>query len=151
MAKVYISKEIEFDAAHRVPNHKSKCFNLHGHRYKVRATVQGPVVNVKSDPEYGMVVDFGFLKEVLAINVHDLLDHGCVIDEDDMELHDFLYRMHWKLVVLQGAPTAENLARWIWEQIVVPIAQHKVTLVDVTVWETPTSTASYQGVVYGGV
>ena len=36
-----ITREIGLDAAHRVPDHASKCFHIHGHRYTVFATVEG--------------------------------------------------------------------------------------------------------------
>jgi len=42
-----ITKTIERDMWHRVPNHKSKCRNLHWHRYKVYVTMEWDVVNEK--------------------------------------------------------------------------------------------------------
>ena len=36
-----VTKVIEIDMGHRVPNHKSKCKNLHGHRYRFEVAVNG--------------------------------------------------------------------------------------------------------------
>ena len=38
-----ITTRLEFDAGHRIPNHKSNCKNLHGHRYAIEVTVTGPI------------------------------------------------------------------------------------------------------------
>ena len=37
------TRRIEFDAAHRVMEHESKCRHLHGHRYAIEATFAQPV------------------------------------------------------------------------------------------------------------
>ncbi len=34
------TRRIEFDAAHRILNHESKCKMLHGHRYAIEATFE---------------------------------------------------------------------------------------------------------------
>ena len=36
-----ITKRLEFDAGHRIPQHKSQCRNLHGHRYALEITLEG--------------------------------------------------------------------------------------------------------------
>ena len=83
MTTIAISKEIEFDAGHRVPMHLSKCVNPHGHRYRVRVTCVGEIVTDPSDPEVGMLTDFSALKEYLTVHVHDVLDHAMIIHRDD--------------------------------------------------------------------
>ena len=42
-----IRRWIETDTGHRVPNHKSKCCHLHGHRYRWEAEIEGDVVEVE--------------------------------------------------------------------------------------------------------
>ena len=71
-----ISKEIQFDAGHRVPLHTSKCKNPHGHRYRVVAFLEGELIT--SGPETGMVRDFSHVKQALTEFVHDVFDHGFV-------------------------------------------------------------------------
>ena len=43
-----ITTRMEFDAGHRIPNHKSVCKNLHGHRYAIEVTVKGEIVEETS-------------------------------------------------------------------------------------------------------
>ena len=39
-----ITRRLEFDAGHRIPNHNSQCRHLHGHRYAIEITLSGEVV-----------------------------------------------------------------------------------------------------------
>jgi 6-pyruvoyltetrahydropterin/6-carboxytetrahydropterin synthase len=91
-----IDRCIEIDCGHRVPTHGSKCANLHGHRYKVVAEVQcadlarenqgGRYLHLpkgEKDEQRDMVLDFGFLKEVMMNHVDRLCDHGMVLWCDD--------------------------------------------------------------------
>ena len=72
---VTICKETRMAMAHRLPHHDGKCSILHGHTYVVRLYVTGPVQPVhKTNPQSGMVVDFGVVKEFLD-EVANLMDH----------------------------------------------------------------------------
>lgn len=147
------SKEIEFDAGHRVPNHRSKCHNPHGHRYRVRANASGPLCQEAGDSSEGMVVDFGDLKELLTTRVHDVLDHGFMVYADDRMMLNALHPAStlgsgpdWKVIVLPFVPTAENLAKWVFDQVQ-PELQDRwgelLCLTSIDLWETPTSLARY--------
>jgi 6-pyruvoyl tetrahydropterin synthase/QueD family protein len=85
---VTISKEIEFDAGHRIPNHKSKCRNPHGHRYRVVAYCEGQIVTEPGAPDEGMLIDYGDLKSIMISKIHDPLDHGFIVWHDDKDLLD---------------------------------------------------------------
>lgn len=87
-----ISKEFSFDAAHNLVNYHGKCENLHGHSYRLRVTLEGPV------GDDGMVCDFVLLKQIVEERVLARLDHAYLND-----------------IVEQ--PTAENIALWIWETL----------------------------------
>lgn len=137
-----VTKEIEFDAGHRVPNHKSKCKNPHGHRYRVLATVAGPLGDEPGASDEGMVVDFSDLKALLT-QVHDEFDHGFIVYEGDWQLHRALAHEEWKVRSVMFVPTAENLARYIYEFIDAQITWPGCKLVEVQVFETPTSVARY--------
>jgi 6-pyruvoyltetrahydropterin/6-carboxytetrahydropterin synthase len=151
-----ISKEVEFDAGHRVPSHGSKCRNPHGHRYRVRVTCEGPIVDDPGAPDDGMLVDFGDLKVLMNERIHDELDHGFICHHAD-PLLDVLHAaglddpnapLGWHVIEFPYIPTAENLARWCWHELVDPIAHRfrdGLRLVEVAVWETPTSVAYYEG------
>jgi 6-pyruvoyltetrahydropterin/6-carboxytetrahydropterin synthase len=59
-----ITRRLEFDAGHRIPNHASLCRHLHGHRYAIEVTVEGPLVADPASPEQGMVTDFSRVKSI---------------------------------------------------------------------------------------
>lgn len=147
---VYIEKEIEFDAGHRVPNHKSKCRNPHGHRYRVVVSLKGEIVTEKGSSDEGMLVDFSDLKMMMIDLIHDPLDHGFIVWRDDeILLNTFVHaREAWKIIEFPYVPTAENIAIWCWEQLESSVNRWwrgNLELFDVEVWETPTSAASYNG------
>lgn len=135
-----ISKEIEFDAGHRVPLHASKCKNPHGHRYKVQAFVTGELIT--EGPESGMVRDFSIIKQLLTERVHDVYDHGFIVHDQDHDLLDAFDGAFrgWKIIVVPFIPTAECLAKAIYDDLK---ANGLPGLQFVRVWETPTSSASY--------
>lgn len=149
---VTAAKWIEFDAGHRVPGHKDPdgserpgaCSSPHGHRYRVEVAING---DVRPD---GMVLDFGIVKRLLMEKVHDVLDHAMVLADDDpllalLDEHgDTIRPGGFKVYALDGAPTAENLAAWIANEISYPLTQHMIELVRVTVWETPSSSATWE-------
>lgn len=148
MGVTTISKEIEFDAGHRVPNHASQCRNAHGHRYRLRVTCSGDIIDVAGAADQGMLVDFGDLKRWMTELVHDVLDHGFIYEASD-PVGEALARAipDQKLIPMWSAPTAENLARWCWEQLAPVIAEHwrdNLALELVELWETPTSLATYR-------
>lgn len=136
-----ISKEIEFDAGHRVPLHASKCKNPHGHRYRVVAYIEGELIT--EGPESGMVRDFSVVKQLLTERVHDVYDHGFIIHEDDTTMrHAFAHGDEdWKVIIVPFIPTAECLAKAIYEDLKVSGLPN---LRKIEVWETPTSCARYE-------
>lgn len=145
-----ISKEVQFDSGHRVPDHASKCRHPHGHRYRVVATCSGVIVCEPGAPDNGMVVDFGDLKRWLTELVHDQFDHAFLVHKDD-PFADYLlgWRMggeddESRIVFLDWVPTAENMAVDVFARLGPVVAEHwrDVELVRVEVWETPTSMAS---------
>jgi 6-pyruvoyltetrahydropterin/6-carboxytetrahydropterin synthase len=141
-----VTRFIEFDSGHRVPYHQSKCRNPHGHRYKVEATIRGPLVTDLGANDHGMVVDFGALKDLMVQEVANRWDHSMLVWEHDTELLDALRGHGWRVVSLPRVPTAENLAYLIFVELdpwVEKVWQGRVTLVEVQVWETPNAVASY--------
>lgn len=133
-----ITRQIGIDAGHRLyldPN--SKCFNLHGHRYEIQATVYSPSLT------NGMAggVDFSQLKSVMQ-NVLEFYDHKLILCVND-PLADLLYKNRnefaIKLVLIDHEPTVENLARlWFHE-----IEKDIVSLHKIRVYETPNCWADF--------
>lgn len=67
---ISISKRFTFEASHVLPKHPGKCSRLHGHSWVLTVTVMGPI-----DPETGLVMDFGELKDVVQRMIIDKVDH----------------------------------------------------------------------------
>ena len=106
-----ITRRLEFDAGHRIPNHKSQCRHLHGHRYAIEITLSGEIIAAAGASEEGMVMDFGDVKEVAKRVVVDAWDHAFLVYSGDEAVMDFLRTLPGhKTVVLDVVPTAENLA-----------------------------------------
>ena len=86
-----IFKEFTFEAAHRLPNVSPghKCARLHGHSFRVRVEIEGPV-----GQETGWVRDFADVTCAMQ-PVLDRLDHYYLNEVPGLE-----------------NPTSELLARW---------------------------------------
>jgi 6-pyruvoyltetrahydropterin/6-carboxytetrahydropterin synthase len=138
-----ITKEIEIDMGHRVMNHKSKCRNLHGHRYKIEVGVNDKVVDTRGISDEGMVIDFGDLKQIMMEEIDAKLDHGTMVSVEDEMLSNFLLGTDWKYTVVDFIPTAENIAKYLFWKLKPILAQKQIKLFHVKLWETPTSTAIY--------
>ncbi len=107
-----ITRRLEFDAGHRIPDHKSQCRHLHGHRYAIEITLSGEVINRAGDAANGMVMDFSQVKDLAKQHVVDLWDHAFLAFAGDTQIVDFLSSLpDHKTVILDRVPTAENLAR----------------------------------------
>jgi 6-pyruvoyltetrahydropterin/6-carboxytetrahydropterin synthase len=85
MTRYAVSRRIEIDAAHRIPDHRSVCRHLHGHRYIVEAHCAAAGLQA-SGGERGMVVDFGFLSDLMRREIHAPCDHGLIASVNDHEL-----------------------------------------------------------------
>jgi 6-pyruvoyltetrahydropterin/6-carboxytetrahydropterin synthase len=111
-----------FSAAHFLENYKGKCENLHGHNWKVEASVASDTLNASS-----LVMDFSDLKNKLQ-QVLDALDHALL---NDLECFK------------SSSPTSEVIAHYIFSQLKGEIPP-RYTLEEVKVWEKDTSCATYQ-------
>ncbi|KAB2308446.1 6-carboxytetrahydropterin synthase QueD [Betaproteobacteria bacterium SCN2] len=106
-----ITRRLEFDAGHRIPNHVSQCRHLHGHRYAVEITLSGKIIDTEGASEQGMVMDFSEVKHIARRVLVDQWDHAFLVYAGDRELVQFLASLPGhKTVVLPVVPTAENLA-----------------------------------------
>lgn len=106
-----ITRRLEFDAGHRIPDHKSQCRHLHGHRYAIEITLSGEVIDKAGDAANGMVMDFSQVKEIAKAHVVDAWDHAFLAYRGDRAIVDFLAALPGhKTVILDRVPTAENLA-----------------------------------------
>lgn len=76
-----ITRKLEFDAGHRIPDHKSQCRNLHGHRYTVEITLVGKVIEAEGNSDNGMIMDFSDVKTLAKQHLVDVWDHAFLVYE----------------------------------------------------------------------
>lgn len=140
-----ITRRLEFDAGHRIPDHQSQCRHLHGHRYVLEITLAGEVIEAAGQPDNGMVMDFSEVKQIAMRHVVEVWDHAFLVYRGDTQITQFLATLpDHKTVVLDRVPTAENLARIAFE-ILDPAyrdkyggeAGNRLRLEQVRLYETP--------------
>lgn len=141
MSLIKVTKELSFDAAHRIPDHAGKCKNMHGHTYRVQVTIGLPLCEFNQAD--GMVMDFSDLS-LLVRPMIDQLDHSLIVSEHD-PLKREVQSMGIKVITMAGPPTAENMAIDIGMKLEEKMKPMSVILCSVRVWETPTSFAEYEG------
>ena len=136
-----ITRKLEFDAGHRIPDHNSQCRNLHGHRYVLEITLTGQVVDHDGQADNGMIMDFSDVKNLARENLVDVWDHAFLVYEKDEKVRDFLDSLpNHKTVVLNRVPTVENLARIAFD-ILKPVYRDRystgLSLTKIKLYETP--------------
>lgn len=139
-----ITKDIEIDLGHRVTNHKSKCASLHGHRYKIEVGVDDKVIEERGDSSEGMVIDFGDLKDIMMSVLDKRFDHGFILWEGDLMCPAMEADRNTKFTKVSFIPTAENLAKYWYELLGAELMEVGIAIKYVKVFETPTSTATYE-------
>ena len=109
---ITITRKLEFDAGHRIPDHKSQCRNLHGHRYTLEITLVGEVIEEEGSSDNGMIMDFSDVKALAKAHLVDVWDHAFLVYAKDTAVRTFLASiLDHKTVVIDKIPTVENLAR----------------------------------------
>lgn len=140
-----ITTKLEFDAGHRIPNHKSECRNLHGHRYILEVSISGEIINDNTQSEYGMVLDFKDVKSLLKKTLIESWDHAFLVFKEDKEVLNFLNSLpDHKTVILDKVPTAENLAiiaKNILDHEIKAQYGEKLTIKKIKLFETPNNWA----------
>jgi 6-pyruvoyltetrahydropterin/6-carboxytetrahydropterin synthase len=129
-----VTREIHFCYGHRLLNYQGKCRHLHGHNGKALITIE----NERLDP-LGMVVDFSEIKRIMQTWIDEKLDHKMLLHRDDPIL-PALQALREPLFLMEVNPTAENIAKLIYEET----KRHGFPVVEVSLWETPNSYATYR-------
>jgi len=136
-----ITRRLEFDAGHRIPDHGSQCRHLHGHRYALEITLAGNVIRSAGDPANGMVMDFSEVKALAAKHLVDAWDHAFLVFAGDLPVVNFLASLPGhKTVLLDCVPTAENLAQQafaILDAVYRDSYDNQLRLARVRLYETP--------------
>jgi 6-pyruvoyltetrahydropterin/6-carboxytetrahydropterin synthase len=129
-----VTREIRFCYGHRLLNYDGKCRHLHGHNGRAVITLAAPRLDA-----LGMVMDFSHIKRVVSGWIDANLDHRMVLHRDD-PLVGYLRQQGEPLYLLDANPTAENLAKLIYDYA----AGQGFPVVAVRLWETDDSHATYR-------
>lgn len=134
--------------AHRVPNHNSKCKNLHGHRYKIEVGVDDKIITEKGVSNEGMVIDFSDIKAMLMEYIDKVYDHNAVFYKEDplIEILNSAESPYQdkKIIIFDEIPTAENLAKHWYYLMKDSLKERNIKIKYLKVYETPTSSATYE-------
>lgn len=117
-----INVKSHYDSAHFLRNYHGKCEKLHGHRYEVEVAL-----GFEDLGPGGMAYDFGDAKKILR-DLTEELDH-----ENLNDLPPFR----------EIESSAENQARYIYDQMKERLGEVGSNLLYVRVWETPNQWAQY--------
>jgi 6-pyruvoyltetrahydropterin/6-carboxytetrahydropterin synthase len=133
-----ITRKVEFSASHmcRLPElseeENRRVYGAsanphgHGHNYVLEVSLEGD-----PDPVTGMVMDLKELKEVLTRRVIDAYDHRFL----NYEVPPFDHVV----------PTAENIARDVWQRLEPELSGGGRRLRSVRIYETPDLYVDYGG------
>jgi len=128
-----VTKRIEFCYGHRLLDYDGICRHPHGHNGVAEIEVTADALDARN-----MVVDFSDIKRAVKTWVDRELDHKMILRHDD-PLVGSLRALGEPLYVIDSNPTAERLARLIYDVS----REHGLPVSRVTLWETPTSWATY--------
>lgn len=142
MSAIRITKSFTFDMAHALEGYNGLCKNIHGHTYVLHVTVLGKPIDENSNPENGLVMDFGDLKKIVKKGVLDTFDHALVIKEGSSILKSLNLTENERLITTPFQPSCENLLIH-YVGIIKSLLPQQVKLVAVRLNETPTSYAEW--------
>lgn len=128
-----VTKRIEFCYGHRLMNYDGVCRHPHGHNAVVEIDLRADTLDQRN-----MVADFNDIKRIVKGWIDRELDHKMILRKDD-PLAAALQKMGDPVYLLDSNPTAERIAQLIFDKS----REHGLPVARVTVWETPTSWATY--------
>ena len=130
-----VTKRIDFCYGHRLLDYDGVCKHPHGHNAVAEIEVRTEALDSRN-----MVVDFGDIKRLVKAWIDRELDHRMILRYDD-PLVEALQALGEPVYLLDSNPTVERIARLVYDisrEQGLPVAR-------VTVWETPSSWATYVG------
>jgi 6-pyruvoyltetrahydropterin/6-carboxytetrahydropterin synthase len=130
-----VTKRIDFCYGHRLLDYDGVCKHPHGHNAVAEIEVRTETLDKRN-----MVVDFTDIKQRVKSWIDRELDHRMILRRDD-PLVDALQTLGEPVYLLESNPTVERIARLLFDisrEQGLPVSR-------VTVWETPSSWATYAG------
>jgi len=118
-----VTATLVISASHHLRGYEGACENVHGHNYKIEATVAAEELD-----GIGLAVDFKVLKEHLN-KVAGKFDHS------DLNQHEEFRQVN---------PSSENLARVVYTRLQASMQEMPVRLLRVSIWESEGSYVTYR-------
>ena len=112
----------DFASAHSLRNYPGDCSRLHGHNWQVEVSVCSQVLD-----DNGIAIDFREIKKQTKL-VIKRVDHQYL---NEIEPFDVLN------------PTAENIAKYFFDEVGLLVNNENVKVKDVVIWETPRLAVTY--------
>jgi len=128
-----VTKRIDFCYGHRLLDYDGICKHPHGHNAVAEIEIQTDALDRRN-----MVVDFNEIKRLIKGWIDRELDHKMILRRDD-PLARSLEALGEPMYLLESNPTVERIAQLLFDVS----HEHGLPVVRVTVWETPTSWATY--------
>jgi len=117
-----VSVKGSFSGAHRLKGYRGKCESLHGHNWDIEVFAA-----TKKLDKGGLSIDFRTLKK----RMNEILE---TLDHRDLNGIAFFKKSN---------PSAENISKYIYDNLKKALKKDKVLLRRVSVWETKDSCATY--------
>lgn len=144
-----ITRKFEWDAAHKVLNHESKCKNMHGHRYVAEISVASSDLD-----SLGRVIDFSQIKDLFGNWIDSYWDHNTILNQADPlidlpteTLRELMGRQPYLMAV---NPTAENMVAELFAKLsplLLELGQkthYKLMITKIRLWETPNCSCTFE-------
>ena len=128
-----VTKRIDFCYGHRLLDYEGICKHPHGHNAVAEIEIRTEALDARN-----MVVDFNDIKGLIKGWIDRELDHRMILRHDD-PLVKPLQALGEPIFLLDSNPTVERIARLIFDVS----RERGLAVARVTVWETPTSWATY--------
>ena len=130
-----VTKRLDFCYGHRLLDYDGICKHPHGHNAVVEIEIEAGTLDRRN-----MVADFSDIKRVVKSWIDRELDHKMILRGDD-PLVEVLQRLGEPVFIVDSNPTVERISRLIFEVS----REQGLPVTRVTVWDTPTSWATYTG------
>ena len=134
MSTIRITKRFSFEAGHALHGYDGKCKNLHGHSYKLSVTVIGTPITDKTNPKFGMVIDFTDLKRIVTEEIVNKFDHATIFNKNTphVKLAQTLIDEGHNVLLVDYQPTTEcmiaDFATKIKERLPINLKLHSLKL-----------------------
>jgi 6-pyruvoyltetrahydropterin/6-carboxytetrahydropterin synthase len=128
-----VTKRLEFCYGHRLLDYEGVCRHPHGHNAVVEIEIRSEELDRRN-----MVADFTDIRNTMKDWIDRELDHRMILRRDD-PLVAALEALGEPAYLLDSNPTAERIARLLFEVS----RERGLPVFRVTVWETPTSWATF--------